>query len=115
MAYKVGMSLYNIYVEDDGKCVLIIHIVRTIRGGFVHAIQKINGITWIKKSKKNGDYGWDNSIDYVWRNKAKFYDLHTTKLAAYRYTLKNGLKYTDNPERATTSLNRCINNLTKQK
>ena len=82
MAYKVGMSLYNIYVEDDSKCVLSTHIVRTIRGGFVHAIEKINGITWVKKSKKNGDYGWDNSIDYVWRNKAKVGDLADAPLVA---------------------------------
>ena len=53
----------------------------------------------------------------MWRSKIKegekFHNLHTTKLAAYRYTLKNGLRYTDEPHRATTSLKRSISNLRK--
>ena len=90
----LNIYLYRVDVEDSGTCVLGIYIVRTIRGGYAYAVEKVQGVTWIKKSKKNGDYGWDDSINKMWRSKIKegekFHNLHTTKLAAYRYTLKNG-------------------------
>lgn len=115
MNYKTGKHLYNVYVDDDGKVFLSEHIVRTIRGGYVHAVQKENGMTWVKQSKKNGDFGWANSIPDYCRDKVeiggKFKYLHTTKLAAYRAALKGGLKHTEDPLRAKKALEKKINTL----
>lgn len=100
MNYKTGKILYHVYVDsDDGKFFLSEYIVRTVRGGYAYAVKKENGTTWVKKSKKSGDFGWSDSIPSYYREKTKvgepFCGLQTTKLAAYRAALKSGLKYTD--------------------
>ena len=64
----------------------------------VYFVLKINGITWVKKSKKNFDYGWDVNIDDLYRKsqtldeyteKGPPYGLRTTKLQAYNFAIKD--------------------------
>lgn len=77
---------------EDGTCSIEEYHVRTVRGGFVHAIWK-NSITWGKLSKKHGDYGWLKSIPEWCREKWRVAAdppafLKTTKLAAIRHKIK---------------------------
>lgn len=90
MNYKIGQALYQVYTGDEinnYKCELWTYIVRSERGGFFYAIYKTE-FTWVKQSKKHGDWGWAKVIDPLYRDKTpvgeKFRDLHTTKLAAWK-------------------------------
>ncbi|MFC3724436.1 hypothetical protein [Neoaquamicrobium sediminum] len=78
---KVGDIYLECFVADGtGKVTFEQHIVRTIRGGYVHAIQK-SICTWGKLSKKHGDYGWLPSIDPMWRTKWRVGEKPPPKLA----------------------------------
>ena len=93
MKYKIGQKLYCIdFDTDSGKCSTSVYIVRTIRGGFIYAIFKLKDVTWGKKSKKNGDFGWLDPIESIWREKTilgnKFNSIHTTKKQAWRACAK---------------------------
>lgn len=64
----------------------------------VYFIQKINGVTWVKKSSKKFDYGWDVNIDEFYRESQTLDDhiengppngLKTTKLQAYNFAIKS--------------------------
>lgn len=97
MKYKIGQILYRSDADwDTGVCELDKFMIRTIRGGFVYAIAKINGITWGKISTKSGDIGWLNPIDPVFRYRVpfggKFNLLHTTKLKAWKSLLEESKK-----------------------
>lgn len=86
MKYKIGQELYRYYADDEtGKVEMDTYVVRTIRGGVVYAINK-NEFTWGKLSKKNGDFGWLDPIDKLFRKKTKqgepFFKLFTTKRQA---------------------------------
>lgn len=98
MSQKVGQILYSVSVDEDtGKVSFEEYVVRTIRGGFIHAIWK-NSLTWGKRSNKHGDYGWLKNIPSWCREKwnvdpskgpRRRYDIHTTKLAAIRSAIKH--------------------------
>lgn len=64
----------------------------------IYFVQKINGITWVKRSRKNFDYGWDVNIDSLYRESQTLDEyiehgppngLKTTKLQAYNYAIKD--------------------------
>lgn len=91
--YKVGQVFYSASAYDDGSCAIDEWHIRTIRGGYVHSIMK-NDITWGKRSKKNGDFGWLKSIPVWTRQKwrvdgAPVARIKSTKLAAIRHEIKN--------------------------
>ncbi len=117
---KVGAVLYTaIAYEWKGKINLDVNewVVRSIqkkRGSqtkygrtvsefarnddvYVNITEKVQGITWGKRSKKNGDYGWLASISQQHRQSFKVgerlpYGVYTTKLAALKYALKSELE-----------------------
>lgn len=90
--YEVSLILESARTE---KCTLEVEewIVTKVVPLGVHFTQKIPGITWIKKSSTNGDYGFATNVDRIWK---KFvpsdktfadYDLYKTKAAAARSSL----------------------------
>ena len=111
---KVGLVLYRVTAftdEEDGKTTIDVEqwVVRSIkrkrgtqtRCGFalptaiyrqqryVHLTHKIKGITWGKRSRLNGDFGWLKSIPTRCRESfAEGDDLpigfYTTQLAAFK-------------------------------
>lgn len=105
---EVGAILYQAtaYV-DDGKVRVDIDewhvrsIKRKPQKGFllhkpadipktVYLIEKLKGITWGRLSKKNGDYGWLNSIPAYCRREFEVgsslpYGIYTTKLSALKH------------------------------
>ena len=88
----VGDQLFKA-TAMDGKLEFDLYVVRSKRRGYWHLIQK-NDCTWVKRSKKHLDYGWDTSIDPVWRDRhpvdqpiSKHFSLATTKIAAARKCL----------------------------
>ena len=104
---KVGDVFWKVFWSEEGH-ELEEWRVRTIRRAprrlywepegpiIVYFIQKINGITWVKRSKKNFDYGWDVNIDPIYRDSQTLdeyiengsrYGLKTTKLQAYNYAI----------------------------
>ena len=98
MKYKINQILYrSSWDEDTGKCELDEYMIRTIRGGFVYAIAKINRITWGKRSSKIGDIGWLNPIDSVFKYRIEkgrqFTFIHTTKRKAWLHLLKESETY----------------------
>jgi hypothetical protein len=102
---KVGAILYSASVEElenNGYSLRISeHEVRSIRAGkgnddgkirtrYVYLIQRLDGVTWKKKSSKHGDYGWDHSVQDWMRSRFPVGDdlpvgMYTTKLAALRH------------------------------
>ena len=105
MMIKVGDVFWKVFWDEDGHG-LEEWRVRTIRRASrgsslwnldeqpitVYFVQKINGITWAKRSKKNFDYGWDVNIDRLYRISRTLDEcndngppggLKTTKLQAY--------------------------------
>lgn len=105
--YRIGQKLYSISVEDNGKCNLRTHIVRTIRGGILYAILK-NEYTWGNKAaigkrfSRTENYGWLDPIPSCWREACKvgekFRYLHTTERAAWADPFN--LRYLGDPEDA---------------
>jgi len=97
MKYKIGQKLYEVLVHDSGKCAMTMHKVRTIRANCVYAIEVIDGITWIKKSCKNRDWGWADNIDPAWRSKCRegenFPYLCTTELSAWYAAKKSHMNW----------------------
>lgn len=91
MRWKVGQSLWMVMIDDDSKITMEEYVIRTIRGGKVHAIWKLQ-CTWGKRSTKSGDFGWLSPIPAWTRNSWKIdgepWNLHTTKLQAIRSELK---------------------------
>ena len=108
---EVGDVLWEVFWSEEGHG-LEEWRVRTIRRAprkflwngqplnplTVYFIQKINGITWVKKSRKNFDYGWDVNIDEFYRESQTLDEcikngpprgLKTTKLQAYNYAIKS--------------------------
>lgn len=56
---------YAWYDDEDGKVYLEEYGLRSIRKGIAYFTLKSDGITWGKRSKKHGDYGWLSNIP-VW-------------------------------------------------
>jgi hypothetical protein len=105
--YKVGQKLYSVCIHEDGKCEMETHIITTIQNRkrsqyldgthqYVYAVQYIHGITWIKLSKKHGDFGWAKDVN-LYRSFAvegkPFSSLHTTKRQAWLAAKKQVLRY----------------------
>lgn len=95
MPLKVGQTLYNIGVAEDGSPTTETWIIRTIRGGKVTAIWKLSH-TWGKRTKKHGDFGWLDPIPAwcrrTWREDGpipRWYGLFTTKRQAVMHEIKN--------------------------
>ena len=114
---KVGAVLYGAMgYEWEGRIILDVNewVVRSIqkkRGSqtrygralsqafrnddvYVNITEKVKDITWGKRSKKNGDYGWLSSISQQHRQNFKVgerlpYGIYTTKLAALKHALKS--------------------------
>ncbi len=57
---KIGTKRYTALVWQ-GKVEIAVHVLRTIRGRYGYMIQHVHGVTWIKKSKKHGDWGYANN------------------------------------------------------
>ncbi len=64
----------------------------------VYFIQKINGITWGKRSRTTGDYGWEETIEPMFRASRTLDEckengppkgLKTTKLQAYNHAIRS--------------------------
>ncbi|WP_298983388.1 hypothetical protein [uncultured Roseibium sp.] len=92
MSVRVGDQYWHAYYNEDAdKIEWCDYRVRTIRGGYVYAIQKVDNITWGKRSKKHGDFGWLKSIPSYcrerWRVGEKSDYLSKTKSAALRNAL----------------------------
>ena len=116
---KVGMSLWCADPEDGIS--IDKYVIRSIKrparklyhwtrnspntmGKRAHLIAKIDGLTWGKRSKTNGDYGWLTSIPNYCRFKIDLeryeksglpHNLSFTKSGAYHIALvhaKNTLK-----------------------
>lgn len=111
MGFKVGDVFWSVLWDEEGHELGEWHI-RTIRRAprkflwneqplnplTVYFVQKINGITWVKKSRKNFDYGWDVNIDEFYRESRNLDEciekgppggLRSTKLQAYNYAIKD--------------------------
>lgn len=87
MNYRIGQKLFRVSADEEtGKCEMEICVVRTIRGGNVYAILYLPGITWIKLSKKSGDYGWAKDVGWARHSTpigTAFRGLFTTKRQAW--------------------------------
>ena len=99
MTVKVGERFLSIYVDDEGKISWDEHIVRTIRGGYVYAIQKETW-TWGKRSTRTGDFGWLDPIDPHFRTKWRVgaerpARLSKTRTQAIRYAIEHHERYSD--------------------
>jgi len=100
-AFRVGQQLFEVLVSESGSCEMQTWEVRTVRGGYVTAIQR-NAWTWVKLSTKHGDWGWAKNIDVIWRKTWKQNqnpDVSRTKKAAWKSILKARLSYVE-PEAA---------------
>lgn len=93
MADKVGQELYTVTLEPNGKAQMELWILRTIRKGRCFAVRK-DQFTWIKRSKKQGDYGWANYISeydrYSWPIGSRPDHLRTTKRSAWLQLARQG-------------------------
>ncbi|GEM_PF-5871865 len=90
MKYKIGETLWLCTLDDEtGRPSSYDQfVVRTKRGGKFFAVLKEKGLTWVKKSKRHGDWGWDDSIPdycrYSCKVGEKFEGLERTKPHALR-------------------------------
>ncbi|WP_338854207.1 hypothetical protein WE348_23215 (plasmid) [Alteromonas macleodii] len=76
---------------------------------YVNITQKIKGVTWGKRSRKNGDYGFLKSIPEYFRKQFRVGNdlpsgIFTTQLSALKYAIK------DKEE----SINRCLHFLKEE-
>ena len=68
---KVGLEVWHVFADPEYGVELNKYVLRTIRstkwaGKTAYFIIK-NSATWVKKSRKHGDYGWDDNIDSCFR------------------------------------------------
>lgn len=95
---KKGAIFHSLYVDNDTlQHSWSTYVVRTIRGGKITAIEK-NSCTWGKRSKKQGDYGWLENIDDMFRETWKVGDelphaFSTTRLGEIRKAVKSHERY----------------------
>ncbi|PHS61041.1 MAG: hypothetical protein COB09_19020 [Thalassobium sp.] len=92
MKVKVGQVFHSLYIDSETlEHDWSQHVVRTIRGGYVHLILK-SASTYGKRSKKNGDYGWYDNIPSYCRTKfpigEKSFSVFSTKLQAWSSSKK---------------------------
>lgn len=86
MTIKIGSKRYSAYIDDeDGKISIAMHVVTniqnrkpfpscsfTVKYGFM--IQHEHGITWIKKSTKHKDWGYDTKCHPLYKTKFRIED-----------------------------------------
>lgn len=83
---KIGVKRYSAYV-DGNRVEVDTHVLRTVRGRWGYMVVHIPGITWIKKSKKHGDWGYAKNVYPAYRRKFMWdrgLPYHPTKKAAVR-------------------------------
>ena len=94
--YREGMSEYRISSIKKPNCKQR-YTFKIEHQTHIYCIEK-NRFTWVKKSKKNFDYGWAKSIDRVWKidfSIAEYQEhglpsgLSFTKSGALREAIKN--------------------------
>ncbi|WDX79850.1 hypothetical protein PQP94_24080 (plasmid) [Salmonella enterica subsp. enterica serovar Typhimurium] len=91
-------ALYYIFDDDKAKVEVTEWIVRSIQKRrnstsdqrYVNLAQKLDGITWGKRSRKNGDFGWLPSIPSwclkQFREGGELpFGVYTTRLAALKF------------------------------
>lgn len=93
--YKVGQDLFNVWADDDGKCYLSTHRIRTINKNGIYLVE-IDKFTWVNRAaigktfSKTLDWGYANNIPkwmktHIWTSdNMKQRGYHTTKLAAWK-------------------------------
>lgn len=98
---KVGAILHDIDVnEPSGMVEWDTYIARTIRGGWVYATIKLDGITWGKRSTKHGDFGWLDPVPPWCRRKWRatddvpsYYTIATTRIKALTKAIASQKEY----------------------
>lgn len=70
---KVGDAYFSAWV-NDGRVEIDERVLRTIRGEHAFFVKKIDGLTWGKRSKKTGDYGWLDPLPVWARDKVRVVD-----------------------------------------
>lgn len=121
---KVGAVLFQVtaYYHDGKTCVDVdewhVKSIRKRRGSqtkngfnvpvylrndqvYVNLIAKIEGVTWVRLSRKVGDIGWSPSIPANFRKQFAVgqelpLGIYTTKLQAFKYALESSIKYISN-------------------
>ncbi len=102
---KVGDTYFRALV-DEGKVIIDEYVLRTMRGGYGYLIDK-SPITWGKRSKKHGDFGWLDPIPTWLRTRFKIENgvpsgFGKSKSAAIRSALADRRKrrdgWKDDPE-----------------
>lgn len=94
MAYKLEQTLWSVCITDgDAKFEWEEWIIRTIRKPFIYATIK-NRFTWGKRSTKNGDFGWLDPVNKLWRTRwaidgepSKYLGIATTKRRALQLAI----------------------------
>lgn len=65
--YRVGQDLYNVWADDDGKCEITTHRIRTINKNGIYLVE-IDKWTWINRAaigksfSKTENYGYADNI-----------------------------------------------------
>lgn len=103
---KIGTVLYELSVnEPDGSLEWAEWIVRTIRGRWCYATVKVPGLTWGKRSKRHGDFGWLDPTPPFCRRKwlavnplRPLGGLSTTRRAAVVEAIATQKKYGDDSD-----------------
>lgn len=95
---KIGDTLYSVTV-DEGLISATSYVVRSKRHGSFYLIVK-NSATWVKLSRKNGDWGWAANIPDCFRTDhpigasiTHHYFLANSKIAAAKKALSNEQKW----------------------
>jgi|TARA_R110000765_G_C18567418_1_gene564540 hypothetical protein len=125
MKYKVGQQFFQACADDEtGKCWVDVWQVRTIRGGHVHLIPKVEHVTWGKLSSKQFHYGWLPGIPSWCRREWPIagpdphWEIPSTKLGAWKKILKEAkgkksYRLTDDPEVLKKIIRTAQSNITK--
>ena len=93
---KVGDTLYHA-LAMDGSVHVIEYRVSVIRSGIAHVV-RFDRSTWVKKSKRHGDYGWADNISSMDRDRVSMTEglgascFGVTRVSAVRKALKTTLK-----------------------
>lgn len=123
MVIKRGDILYEAWINieadlnEKSKVETCEHHVRTINKNGIYLTEKVMLITWGRRSKKHGDFGWLPAIpkeyvihfrsqeDFDRRNTGRY---HKSKSAAYRSVLAEARKYKRDATRILTQVEKAI-------
>lgn len=104
---KPGDVYFRAGVDEDGKAYVDEWILRTIRKPYGYLVLKVKLVTWGKRSTKNGDFGWLDPIEPLFRTRFRLVDgvpagYARSKSAAFRKALAEARvsrkKWSDDPE-----------------